>query len=59
MLLPLLLSPLLPLLPLAAAGSESAIPRGGQVLHTYGDQADAELLQTFGFVDSLDGFVGA
>jgi hypothetical protein len=31
--------------------AEKAIPSGTQVLHTYGDLSDAQLLQTYGFID--------
>lgn len=32
--------------------AECDIPAGAQVLHTYGDLADAQLLQTYGFIDA-------
>lgn len=32
--------------------AEKAIPAGTQVLHTYGDLSDAQLLQTYGFIDT-------
>jgi hypothetical protein len=34
---------------------ERAIPKGEEVLHTYGDLSDAQLLQTYGFVERLPG----
>lgn len=36
---------------LSRCRAERAIPAGTQVLHTYGDLADAQLVQTYGFVD--------
>jgi hypothetical protein len=33
--------------------AEKAIPAGTQVLHTYGDLSDAQLLQTYGFIDIM------
>lgn len=30
------------------------IPAGAEVMHTYGDLSDAELLTTFGFIDAID-----
>jgi len=35
----------------ADADAERDIPAGQEVLHTYGDLADAQLLQTYGFID--------
>ncbi|KAF8059667.1 setd6 [Scenedesmus sp. PABB004] len=39
--------------------AERAIPAGGQVLHTYGDLGDAQLLQTYGFIDAPPVLPGA
>lgn len=33
--------------------AEKDIPAGQPVLHTYGDLSDAQLLQTYGFVEQL------
>ncbi|GBF94957.1 hypothetical protein Rsub_07458 [Raphidocelis subcapitata] len=35
--------------------AERAIAAGEEVLHTYGDLSDAQLLQTYGFLESLPG----
>jgi len=40
------------LLLLLLLSTEKAIPAGTQVLHTYGDLSDAQLLQTYGFIDT-------
>jgi hypothetical protein len=34
---------------------ERAIAKGEEVLHTYGDLSDAQLLQTYGFLEQLPG----
>lgn len=37
--------------------AERDISKGEQLLHTYGDLSDAQLLQTYGFVEEIeDGF---
>ncbi|KXZ55475.1 hypothetical protein GPECTOR_2g1024 [Gonium pectorale] len=36
--------------------ADKPIPAGTEVLHTYGDLSDAQLLQTYGFLDSEDDF---
>lgn len=40
--------PLLVILP-----AERAIPAGEEILHTYGDLSDAQLIQTYGFLEQL------
>ena len=56
----------MPLLPLPCAnrlklfvkslrcGAERLISKGEQLLHTYGDLSDAQLLQTYGFVEEFE-----
>ncbi|WIA41993.1 hypothetical protein OEZ86_009292 [Tetradesmus obliquus] len=39
--------------------AERDIPAGTQVLHTYGDLSDAQLLQTYGFIDAPPALPGA
>lgn len=34
-------------------GAERDISKGEQLLHTYGDLSDAQLLQTYGFVEAF------
>jgi hypothetical protein len=41
------------------AAAERDIPAGCQVLHTYGDLSDAQLLQTYGFIDAPPALPGA
>lgn len=36
--------------------ADKPIPAGTEVLHTYGDLSDSQLLQTYGFLDSEDDF---
>lgn len=38
------------------AAPDKPIPAGTEVLHTYGDLSDSQLLQTYGFLDSEDDF---
>lgn len=35
-------------------GAERDISKGEQLLHTYGDLSDAQLLQTYGFVEAFE-----
>ena len=35
-------------------GAERDIAKGEQLLHTYGDLSDAQLLQTYGFVEDFE-----
>ncbi len=48
--------PAIPMCPTRSMATDKPIPAGTEVLHTYGDLSDSQLLQTYGFLDSEDDF---